>query len=284
VRRNGTDLPFPDDAAWARYVRAGGALARDDWRRANVNALVQDLQRTTRAHRPQARFGVSPFGIGRPGQRPPGIEGFSQYDRLYADVELWLAQGWCDYLAPQLYWPIDRAPQAFARLLAYWVAHNPRGRHIWPGLYTSRVGAAREPWPAAEVVNQVALARMQRGSSGHLHFSMAALMQDRDGIATRLQRGPYAEPAVVPSTPWIDGRPPAAPRVKLQGGRAQVEAGAGPPPFVWAFWQGRAGRWRLSVQPARENTLELAAGSEGLALSAVGRGGGESQRVVLRLG
>ena len=47
----------------------------------------------------QNPFGISPFGIGRPERRPPGITGFSQYDKLYADVEGWLAQGWLDYLA-----------------------------------------------------------------------------------------------------------------------------------------------------------------------------------------
>ena len=30
----------PDDASWTRYRRAGGRLARDDWRRDNVNQLV----------------------------------------------------------------------------------------------------------------------------------------------------------------------------------------------------------------------------------------------------
>jgi len=206
----GADLPFPDDESWAAYRQRGGSLARDDWRRANVDALVQALWRQTRAIKPCARLGISPFGIGRPDRRPPGISGFSQFDRLFADVERWLAEGWMDYLAPQLYWPIAREAQAFAPLLDYWAAQNPARRHIWPGLYTSQIALPGTPpdprpesraWPAREVLDQIALTRARAGDglvSGHIHFSMNALMQDRDGIATLLQHGPYAEPALPP--------------------------------------------------------------------------------------
>jgi hypothetical protein len=89
--------------------------------------------------KPWVRFGISPFGIGRPDLRPPGVEGFSQYDQLYADVELWLEQGWMDYCAPQLYWPSDRKAQPFGVLLDYWISRNPKGRHMGPGLFTRAI-------------------------------------------------------------------------------------------------------------------------------------------------
>lgn len=203
------DRPFPDGPAWQRYLQGGGTLARDDWRRDNVNRLVQAMSATVKRERPAALFGISPFGLGRPDLRPPGIQGFSQYHKLYADVERWCAEGWCDYLAPQLYWAIDQGPQAFAVLLDYWLAQARPGMAVWPGLYTSRIGAARQPWRADEVLRQVALLRerMARGSgaagrttepSGHIHFSMVALLQDRDGIASRLRAGPYALAAARP--------------------------------------------------------------------------------------
>jgi uncharacterized lipoprotein YddW (UPF0748 family) len=82
------------------------------------------------------------------------VTGFSQYDKLYADVEGWLQKGWLDYLAPQLYWPIDREGQPFAPLLDTWLAENTARRHVWPGLFTSQVtrGEPLGPraWPARE--------------------------------------------------------------------------------------------------------------------------------------
>ena len=209
--------PFPDEPAWQRYLKDGGPLGRDDWRRDNVNRLVQAMFATVRRERPGALFGISPFGLGRPDRRPPGITGFSQFHKLYADVELWCERGWCDYIAPQLYWPIDQPAQAFAPLLDYWLAQAAPGMAVWPGLFTSRIGAPQRAYPADEVLRQVALVRERaheragRGPgtepSGHIHFSMAALMQDREGIATRLRSGPYALAANRPAVP---GPQPAA--------------------------------------------------------------------------
>ena len=133
----GVDLPFPDEPSWQRYLASGGRLARDDWRRDNVDRLIERLYREIHATKPWVRFGVSPFGLPRPDRRPAGISGFSQYDTLYADVERWWQQGWMDYLAPQLYWPIGQAAQAFEVLLQVWRAGNEQQRHLWPGLFTS---------------------------------------------------------------------------------------------------------------------------------------------------
>src|SRR5687768_5310963 len=80
---DGAAIPFPDSASYARYVRRGGTLARDDWRRHNVDTLVQELHRRTKALKPWVRVGISPFGIWRPGT-PPEVTGFDAYGVLYA--------------------------------------------------------------------------------------------------------------------------------------------------------------------------------------------------------
>jgi uncharacterized lipoprotein YddW (UPF0748 family) len=169
VQAGGADLPFPDDDAYARYRLGGGALARDDWRRNNVDTLVQSMLHTVRSIKPLVRFGVSPFGVGRPDRRPPGISGFSQFDKLYADVERWFDNGWLDYLAPQLYWQIDRAGLQFPVLLDYWLAENRARRHVWPGLFTSQItrGEPLGPraWPAREVLDQVLLPELDSATT-----------------------------------------------------------------------------------------------------------------------
>src|SRR5688572_3363792 len=43
--RRGREIPFPDDPSWKRYQRSGGTLDRDDWRRRNVDLLVEQLYR-----------------------------------------------------------------------------------------------------------------------------------------------------------------------------------------------------------------------------------------------
>jgi uncharacterized lipoprotein YddW (UPF0748 family) len=211
----GSELPFPDEPSYRAYGEAGGDLALVDWRRDNVDRLIQRLHAGIHGAKPWVRFGISPFGLPRPDLRPPGITGFSQYDKLYAHVERWLHEGWLDYLAPQLYWPIAQAAQAFPVLLDAWRAQNRQGRHLWTGLFTSRIGAAERAYPADEVLQQVALLRQRPDTRGHIHFSMVALLQNREGIADALRNGPYASPALVPATPWLAGQPPARPRASL---------------------------------------------------------------------
>lgn len=265
------DLPFPDSESYARYKLAGGTLKRDDWRRDNVDRLVQDLHATVRRTKPWVRVGISPFGVGRPDRRPPGVQGFSQFDKLYADVEKWLAQGWLDYLAPQLYWPVQREGLPFEPLLDQWVAENTQARHLWPGFFTSQLG--KPGWPSSEVLRQIQLQRARGDkATGHIHFSMVALMQDREGIATQLRAGPYAQAALVPATPWLDGAPPPAPQLLREGARLRLVPGAGEPAQRWAVWRRRGEEWQFKVQAAHETTVDPA-GADAVAAAAVDRVG-----------
>ncbi len=299
----GPEVPFPDDPSYARYRltdAGGGPLTRDDWRRANVDALVEALHRTVHAVKPWVRFGVSPFGVGKPALRPPGVVGFSQYDKLYADAERWLAQGWMDYLAPQLYWQIERAGLQFPVLLDYWLAQNPAQRAVWPGLFSSQVGRS---WPAREIVEQITVQRSRvtgTQAGGHIHFSLIALQQDRDGLATLLQMGPYAQAALVPATPGLASTAagltaPAAPRLHARFGQVLIDPGqdaAGLPaassptspasPTLWAVWRRVGGEWRFSVLPGHERRIDIA-GAALFSISAVDRLGQTSPSTLLRL-
>jgi uncharacterized lipoprotein YddW (UPF0748 family) len=293
------EVPFPDDEPYAAYRLKGGPLARDDWRRANVDTMVQALNRTVHDTKPWVRFGVSPFGVGKPELRPPGVVGFSQYDKLYADAERWLQNGWLDYLAPQLYWQINREGLQFPVLLDYWVGQNKAQRHIWPGLFTSQIKVPPNPmWPARELLDQVQLQRTRPQATGHIHFSMVALMQDREGIATLLQLGPYAQPALVPATPWLDGSgsaTPAPPQLRRVGNKVHITAANAESVVRWAVWKrsgpnsgpnsgtnsaansgsGANSRWRLAVQGPQERSVD-SQGADAVAVSAINRLGAMS--------
>lgn len=185
-------LNFPDDATAARFSRG---ISRADWRRSNINGFVQAMYRQIKAVRPRVRVGISPFGIWRPGV-PSTIEAqLDAYAQLFADSRLWLSNGWCDYLAPQLYWSIEPSKQSFPVLLKWWRAQNP-GLPIWPGIATERIGSNR---PAQEIVNQIELTRKgTAGTPGHIHWSMKALLSNQGGIADKLSSGPYVEKASLP--------------------------------------------------------------------------------------
>jgi uncharacterized lipoprotein YddW (UPF0748 family) len=205
-----TVIPFPDDDTWEKYQKGGGKLSRDDWRRDAVNTFVKRMYADVKKAKPWVKVGISPFGIWRPGH-PPGIAGLDQYTELYADAKLWLNEGWVDYFSPQLYWPIAQERQSFPKLLEWWAAENTKKRHLWPGLYTSRVTGQAKGWLAKEVVDQIEVTRKQKGAGGGVHFSMKALLRNTGGVADAVKKA-YAEPALVPESPWLaSGNPPAKP-------------------------------------------------------------------------
>jgi uncharacterized lipoprotein YddW (UPF0748 family) len=272
---NGADTPFPDSESYARYQLGGGLLERDDWRRSHVDRFVQDLYTTVHQVKPWVRVGISPFGVGKPERRPAGVTGFSQFDKLYADVEKWVNNGWLDYLAPQLYWQVLREGLPFEPLLDQWVAENTAQRHLWPGLFTSQVTSqpGKPGWKASEILQQIQLQRARGDkATGHIHFSMAALMQDRDGIATQLRAGPYAQAALVPATPWLDSAAPPAPTLRREGARVRIVPGAGEVARRWAVWRRHGEQWRFSVQALQETLIDPA-GADLVAVAAVDRVG-----------
>jgi uncharacterized lipoprotein YddW (UPF0748 family) len=213
------DGEFPDDSLWHAYTAAGGALARDDWRRGNVNSFIERVYDAIKQEKRYVKFGISPFGIWRPGH-PASISGFDQYARLFADARLWLNEGWIDYWSPQLYWPINQTPQSFPVLLGWWNRENLHRRHLWPGLYASRLNSQSG---LDELINEI---MVERGTvpenPGHILFSMKPFLQDTSLLPSGLKRVPYARPALVPATPWLGSNPPVAPRITISTDSSQL--------------------------------------------------------------
>jgi uncharacterized lipoprotein YddW (UPF0748 family) len=280
------ELDFPDEPSWQRYLAGGGKLDRANWRRSNVNKLIQALYEGIHREKSWVRFGISPFGLGRPDRRPPGINGFSQYDKLYADAETWLQNGWLDYFSPQLYWPIKPPAQAYGVLLDYWIGQNAQNRHLWPGLFTSRIGAPSKEYAPQEIIEQIALTRTRPAADGHVHFSMAALMQNRQGIADQLRASTYASPALIPATPWLGRETPEAPSVAAQrkGESVLLKLVAGKANATYAIWSRYQGHWRFATAPASRVDWSVPADAklgmpDAVVVSAVDRLGNESPRV-----
>ena len=242
----GAEIDFPDDASWTRYLALGGALERAAWRRENVNALVRELYDTIKLQKPWVKFGVSPFGIWRPGF-PEQIQGFDAFDRLYADSRLWLQRGWVDYLAPQLYWPISQRAQSYPVLLRWWLEQNTTGRHVWTGIIPSRIVNSASSTPtkgfrASEILNQIKQTREMEGG-GNIHFSMKSVMQNRDGLADKLRETVYAKPALVPASPWLGSAMPSQPLVTAsatdEGVRLDFQPQGDQSVWLWVV------RWRV---------------------------------------
>lgn len=227
-------LRFPDDVSWKRYGLARGWSDRDAWRRANIDDFVQTLYRDVKARKKWVLVGISPFGIWRPGY-PAGITGLDAYSEIFADARRWLREGWVDYLSPQLYWPLDNFQQRFTRLDAWWRNENVLGRHLWPGLFTMRVGSRYDPWPADEIAQEVdALRAARQGTSeslGHIHFRLGTFAErlsagDSTTFGDELRAQEYADAALPPASPWLGDARPAKPLLVAPDDTAALQNGS----------------------------------------------------------
>ena len=171
---------FPDGATYQQY---GAGMSKDAWRRDNINRFVENLYSTVKSIKPAVEVGISPFGIWRPGH-PSQIKGFDAYDKLYADSKLWLHRGWVDYLAPQLYWPIDKREQSFPALLHWWTREDKLGRGIVAGMSLNRVSRVG----ANELARQIRLVREDDRAVGFILFSAHTIVRDTGGVDDVLRR------------------------------------------------------------------------------------------------
>jgi uncharacterized lipoprotein YddW (UPF0748 family) len=132
---------FPDSAS---FRLNSGALSKDDWRRSNVDSIIVRLHRLIRQEKPKCKFGISPFGVWRNIDKDPEGSntkaGQTNYDDLYADILLWLKEGWIDYVAPQLYWEFGHKAAPYEVLLDWWSKHT-YGKHCYIGLGIYRAGS-----------------------------------------------------------------------------------------------------------------------------------------------
>jgi len=283
------EMDFPDDASWQRFG-AGGKLSRDDWRRQNINTFVQRVYASIKATKPWVKFGISPFGIWRP-ENPPQIRGLDAYATLYADSRKWLASGWVDYFAPQLYWAIGAPDQSFPTLLRWWTEQNPKGRILCPGLDATKVSGRsqyRRGWPSQEIVNQIRLTRTQAGVKGQIHWSMKSLLRN-PAFAEALEQDVYQQPALMPPAPWLGRAQPGKPTLTVasegSGSHLKVQWAPAGADKVWLWLlQTRTGaHWKEEVLPGSDTSRAWsAAPPDVVAISAVSRTGELSPPSVLQ--
>ena len=203
-------MDFPDDASFARY--GGGFTNRADWRRSNVNILIQKIHETIRGLKPWVKFGISPFGIYRNEKNDPlgsKTNGLQNYDDLYADVLLWARNGWVDYNIPQIYWQIGH-PAADYETLVKWWAKNTENRPLFIG--QSVMNTIQNADPKNPSMNQLprkmALERAYQTIGGSCQWPASAVVENAGKYRDALVQEYHKYPALVPVFDFMDVKAP----------------------------------------------------------------------------
>lgn len=193
-----------DAATFASENR--GFVNINDWRRDNINLMIENIYNGLQVINPRIKFGVSPFGIWKSGV-PSGIVGTSSYDQIYCDAVKWLDEQWVDYIAPQLYWPFGGG-QDYGLLMPWWAGKaNINSRHLYVGHAAYKI----QDWPNDEIPNQINLNRSTAASLGSIYFSYRHIDENPKGVADQLKNTYYAKFALTPKMSWKENNPAPEP-------------------------------------------------------------------------
>jgi uncharacterized lipoprotein YddW (UPF0748 family) len=203
----------PDDATFAEYNR--GFTNRADWRRDNINLLVQEMNAKIKAAKPWVKFGVSPFGIWRNSSADPlgsDTTGSQSYDIISADTRKWVKEEWIDYVVPQLYWYIGQYPAAdYARLVPWWadvVKGTDVQLYIGQADYKSGTPAYGPFWMNPyELSDHLTLNRSYPEVQGNIHFSAVQVRANRLNATDIYVGEHYSKPALVPTMSHLPAKP-----------------------------------------------------------------------------
>jgi len=206
---------FRDSLEFANY--GFGFAKLEDWRRNNVNLLIEQISKKIKAVSPHVKFGISPFGVWRNADKDPvngsaTQAGQTSYDDLYADILKWLEKGWIDYVAPQIYWNIGFQVADYETLLHWWSDHSfDRNLYVGQAAYKiakNKVDAWHHP---SEIPKQIQLNRSDENVSGSIFFNATTMLKNPLGVTDSLRQHYFAHSALLPEMQYLESETPATP-------------------------------------------------------------------------
>ena len=165
-----------DKAQYEQYVRVGGKLELDDWRRNNVTRLIMRISDLTGEYK-------VPFSIS------PGGNFEKVYSDDYADFGAWLRCGLVDVVMPQLYYGFHNSTMNFEKSLKTWsdfVAQYQK--KICVGLAAYKIGQEESKWAGERgrhewvenhdvLKRQVEEIRKDKNTCGFAFFRLANIVE-----------------------------------------------------------------------------------------------------------
>ena len=201
---------IPDDAQYRQY--SNGIKDRGDWRRYNVNLFIEQFYKTIHEAKPWVKVGISPFGIYRNKKSSPigsNTNGLQNYDDLYADILLWVNNGWLDYCVPQVYWEIGNKAADYDTLIRWWNQYASK-RPLIIGEDVERTVKFADPKnPAShQQAAKMQLHQQLPGVKGSVLWYAKAAVDNVGNYGTMLRDYYWRYPALQPAMPFIDGKAP----------------------------------------------------------------------------
>ena len=185
---DGVYAEFDDTSSYEKY---GAGSDKGDWRRENINLLVEGCHKAVKEINSECAFGIAPFGIWQNDDGANGgsaTRGLEAYSTLYCDATAWVKGGYVDYIAPQLYWRFDTAVAPYGELVDWW-----NGVLDGTGVKLLVCHAAymyEDGWenPGGEIAKQIEYARDALCYRGSLLYGYKVLESDAENIDDEIKK------------------------------------------------------------------------------------------------
>lgn len=185
---------FPDNKSYARYGK-GKKLA--DWRRENINRLVERIHDWVKQEKPWVQVSSCPLGkYSKIAERPDAK--WTAYEDVYQDPKAWLQAGKQDMIVPMMYYK----QKDFYPFVNNWM-EQAKQRNMVAGLGVYRLNKQEGDWNLSEIVNQINYIR-QQGVSGCAFFRARFVVDDEKGIYSELKNNYFRYPAQLPPLTWLN--------------------------------------------------------------------------------
>ncbi len=205
-------LTLNDNATFANHSR--GMTNRADWRRDNVNLLIEAVSDSIHRVKPWVKFGISPFGIwkNRVSSSSEGSDsrGFEAFSGNFADSRKWVDEGWVDYIAPQVYWSMGNGKANYSTIVPWW-SNNVSEQHLYIGHGVYKVNSDANWRKPLEVPNQIQYNRTFPNVQGSILFSAKTLRNNPNRVSDALLENVYQTTALIPTMPWKNVTSPPVP-------------------------------------------------------------------------
>ncbi len=206
-----TDSSAEDYGEWQA---SGTTLSFGDWRRDNVNRMVQAVYDMIQETRPEVRYGISPAGVAASSSAVAGSHGVEpcptgsdwQYNSIFSDPLAWLEARSIDYISPQVYWPFGHSTNDYGLITEWWgkiAAHFERQVYISSSI--SGLTNSSTDVQYKEYANEVEFNRTSSvdGCPGAIFYSCKYLYAlNHNSLGHYLKNTVYTHPALPPVMPW----------------------------------------------------------------------------------
>ena len=194
------------------YTHSNGIRDQGDWRRYNVNLFIEQFYKTVHETKPWVKVGISPFGIYRNMNNSSigsNTNGLQNYDDLYADVLLWVNNGWLDYCVPQIYWEIGNKSADYDTLIRWWNQYAGN-RPLIIGEDVERTVKAADPMNPSmhQQPAKMELHRQMINVKGSVLWHAKAAVDNVGNYGSNLRNVYWKYPALQPTMPFIDNKAP----------------------------------------------------------------------------